>query len=254
MKLRALISDDESSARSRLRKLLVAHPEVEIMGEARDGLQTVEMVEELHPDLLFLDVQMPGLSGFEVLQNLAGKSPLPLVIFTTAYDQYALDAFEANAVSYLLKPVNRGRLAQAVERAMKIHKSGEKSAEEERRIQRAVSAALPSLNKIIARRRDRFVLLGLDEIFFFRIEDGLVKVRTDAETYWTDYRLNDLEERLPDPPYFRAHRSYIVNMSKVKEIAPLAGGGYLLIMNDREASEIRVSERQSKRLHQMLQT
>ncbi len=253
MKLRALISDDESSARSRLRKLLVAHPEVEIIGEARDGLQTVEMVEELRPDLLFLDVQMPGLSGFEALQNLS-RASLPLVIFTTAYDQYALDAFEANAVSYLLKPVNRERLAKAVERAMKIYKSVEKSAEEEQRIQRAVSAAAPSINKIIARRRDRFVLLGLEEVFFFRIEDGLVKVRTDAETYWTDYRLNDLEERLPDPPFFRAHRSYIVNMSKVKEIAPLAGGGYLLIMNDRDGSEIRVSERQSKRLHRMLQT
>ncbi|MEW6211491.1 MAG: LytTR family DNA-binding domain-containing protein, partial [Acidobacteriota bacterium] len=228
MKLRALISDDEASARSRLRKLIAAHPEIEIIGEARDGLQTVSMVEELRPDLLFLDVQMPGLDGFEALHSLAGRARLPLVVFTTAYDEYALNAFEANAVSYLLKPVNRERLAQAVERAMKIHKSSEKSAEEELRIERAAKAALPSINRIIARRRDRFVLIGLDEVFFFRIEDGLVKVKTDGETYWTDYRLNDLEERLPDPPYFRAHRSVIVNLSKVKEIAPLAGSGYLL--------------------------
>ncbi len=253
MKLRALISDDESSARSRLRKLLGAHPEIEIIGEARDGLQTVEMVEESRPDLLFLDVQMPGLDGFESLQHLV-RATLPLVIFTTAYDQYALDAFEANAVSYLLKPINRERLAQAVERAMKIHRSSEKSADEELRIKRALSAAVPSINKIIARRRDRFVLLSLDEVFFFHVEDGLVRVKTEAETYWTDYRLNDLEERLPDPPYFRAHRSYIVNMSKVREIAPLAGSGYLLILNDSDGSEIRVSERQSKRLHRMLQT
>jgi DNA-binding LytR/AlgR family response regulator len=247
------MSDDEASARSRLRKLLVAHPEIEIIGEARDGLQTVSMVEDARPDLLFLDVQMPGLSGFEVLQHLAGRAHIPLVIFTTAYDQYALDAFEANAVSYLLKPVNRERLAQAVERAMKIHASGEKQAEEELRIERTVTAAAPSIGRIIARRRDRFVLLGLDEVFFFRIEDGLVRVKTKEETYWTDYRLNDLEERLPDPPYFRAHRSIIVNMSKVREIAPLTGSGYLLIMNDREGSEIRVSERQSKKLHRMLQ-
>lgn len=245
--------DDEASARSRLRKLIAAHPEIEIIGEAPDGVEAVAMIGRSRPDLVFLDVQMPGLTGFEALQALPKEATLPLVIFATAYDQYALEAFEANAVSYLLKPINRERLAQAIERAGKLASNESQSAEERQRISRAVNDAAPPLQQIVARRRDRFVLLRLNQICFFEVENGIVRAKTEDDSYWTDYQINDLEARLPDPPFFRAHRSVIVNLGKVKEIAPFLKSTYLLIMNDRESSEIQVSERQSKKLRQSLQ-
>ncbi|HEX8998532.1 MAG TPA: LytTR family DNA-binding domain-containing protein [Blastocatellia bacterium] len=253
MKLRTLIIDDEAPARSRLTKLLAAHPEIEVIGEAADGIAALEQIEQAKPDLIFLDVQMPGLTGFEALRALPPDAVPPLVIFATAFDQYALDAFEANAVSYLLKPINRERLAQAVERACKLKASEPQIAAEHERIRQLTDAAAPPLQQIIARRRDRFVLLRLDQICFFELADGTVKVKTDTDTYWTDYQINDLEARLPDPPFFRAHRSAIVNMRKVKEIAPLMKSSFLIVINDQAASEIQVSERQSKKLRQMLQ-
>ncbi|MGH9842770.1 MAG: LytR/AlgR family response regulator transcription factor [Blastocatellia bacterium] len=253
MKLKTLIVDDEAPARSRLRKLIAAHPEIEIIGEAADGVEAVAGIARAKPDLVFLDVQMPGLTGFEVLQSLPATTPLPLVVFATAYDQYALEAFEANAVSYLLKPVNRERLATAVERACKLAANESSTSEERERIQRAVHTAAPSLRQIVARRRDRFLLLPLDQIIFFEVENGVVRAKTESDRYWTDYQINDLEARLPDPPFFRAHRSVIVNISKVREIAPMMKSTYLLVMNDKESSEIQVSERQSKRLRQSLQ-
>jgi DNA-binding LytR/AlgR family response regulator len=253
MRLRTLIIDDEASARSRLTKLLAAHPEIEITGEAADGIAALEQIEQAKPDLIFLDVQMPGLTGFEALRALPPEATLPLVIFATAFDQYALDAFEANAVSYLLKPINRERLAQAIERACKLKANESQTLAEQQRIRQLTAVAAPPLQQIIARRRDRFVLLRLDQICFFELTDGTVKVKTDTDQYWTDYQINDLEARLPDPPFFRVHRSAIVNMRKVKEIAPVMKSSFLIVMNDQAASEIQVSERQSKKLRQMLQ-
>jgi len=175
------------------------------------------------------------------------------VIFATAYDEYALAAFETNAVGYLLKPINRERLRQAVERAYKLFLSEAQADDERQRIRQMVKTAAPPLQQIIARKRDRFVLLPLEDIFFFRVEDGLVKVKTERALYRTDYQITDLEARLPDPPFFRAHRSVIVNLRKVKEVAPFFKSIYLLIMNDPEASEIQVSERQSKKLRELLE-
>ncbi|HMY74740.1 MAG TPA: response regulator, partial [Blastocatellia bacterium] len=147
MKLRTLLIDDEASARSRLAKLLAAHTEIVIVAEAADGIAALEQIEEAKPDLIFLDVQMPGLTGFELLRALPPEAPLPLVIFATAYDQYALDAFEANAVSYLLKPINRERLAQAVERACKLKANDAQTAAERDRL-RQLTAAAPPLQQI----------------------------------------------------------------------------------------------------------
>lgn len=246
--------DDEAPARSRLRKLVAAHPEIEIVAEAADGIAAVEQIEQLKPDLVFLDVQMPGLTGLEVVRALPKDAALPLIIFATAYDQYALDAFESNAVSYLLKPINRERLAQAIERASKLKSSEAQTAEEHERLHKLTNTAAPPLEQIVARRRDRFVLLRLDQICCFEISGGTVKVKTESDCYWTDYQLNELEERLPDPPFFRAHRSAIVNLQKVKEFALSQRSSYLIVMNDQAATEIHVSERQSKKLRQLLQS
>lgn len=252
MKLRTLLIDDEASARSRLRKLLAAHAEVEIIAEAADGVEAVEQIEQTKPDLIFLDVQMPGLNGFEVLRALPKTVELPLVIFATAFDQYALDAFEANAVSYLLKPINRERLAQAIERASKLKTGNQQSADEQTRLRQLADSVANAPEPIIARRLGRVVLLRLEQVRCFEIVSGIVKVKTDGESYSTDYQLNELEARLPSPPFFRAHRSALVNLNHVKEIAPEARSSFLLILNDQPATEIHVSERQSKKLRQLL--
>jgi two-component system, LytTR family, response regulator len=230
------------------------HPEIEVIGEAESGVEAVAKVEDLKPDLIFLDVQMPGLSGFEVLEALSETAELPLVIFATAFDQYALTAFDANAVSYLLKPINRERLSQAVERAARLKSSEDTKVEERHRIRELTRQVARPLQQIVARRRDRFVLLRLDQVCFFEVEDGIVKVKTESDSYRTDYQINDLEARLPEQHFFRAHRSVIVNLRKVKEIAPFIKSTYLIVMKDEAASEIQVSERQSKRLRQILQT
>jgi DNA-binding LytR/AlgR family response regulator len=223
-----------------------------VAGEASDGLEAVAEIERLRPDLVFLDVQMPGLSGLEVLQALPKKTGLPMVIFATAYDEYALAAFDANAVGYLLKPINRDRLRQAIERASTLMLNEQSAADERRRLRRVAIESAPAPRQIIARKRDRLILLKLDDIYFFRLEDGMLRAKTESEVYWTDYQIGELEKRLPAPPFFRARREVIVNLERVKEIAPFFKSTYLLIMNDRQATEIQTSERQSKKLHEWL--
>jgi DNA-binding LytR/AlgR family response regulator len=252
MAVRTLLVDDEASARSRLRKLLAAFPEISIIGEAKDGIEAVSLIQEMSPNLVLLDVQMPGLNGFEVLSSLPGGTPWPLVIFATAFNQYALDAFEANAVGYLLKPVNRDKLRNAIERAQQLLANRSRTAEEEERLRQLTKSASSEMRHIVAHSRGRYILISLDEVYFFRVEDGLTKVKTDSGQYRLDYSMSDLEMRLPNPPFFRAHRSTIVNLHKVKEIAPMFKGAYVLIMKDREASEVQVSERHSKYVRELL--
>lgn len=215
-------------------------------------MDAVAEIGRLRPDLILLDVQMPGLDGFEVLRSLPAADPLPLVIFVTAYDQYALAAFDANAVGYLLKPVDRERFKLVIDRALLLSQRAIDANAERLRVRELAQRQVPQLQQVVARRKDRFVLLQLNQILFFRVEDGLLRARTETENFWTDYQINDLETRLPNPPFFRAHRSAIVNLQKVKEISPYMKSSYLLILNDREATEIQVSERQSKKLREQL--
>jgi two-component system LytT family response regulator len=251
MPIRALIVDDEASARSRLAKLLAPYPRVTIVGEALNGMDAVAAVTDLKPDLVFLDVQMPGLNGFEVLRALPAGAMWPLVIFATAFDHYAMAAFDANAVAYLLKPINRDRLATALERVERLLGQPGGATAEREKIQ-TLATFTSDFRQIVCRQRDRYVLIPLDEICFVRVEDEMTKVKTATAVYRTDYVLNDLEARLPSPPFFRAHRSVIVNAKMIKEIAPLIKGTFLLVMKDRELSEIQVSERQSRVVRELL--
>jgi two-component system, LytTR family, response regulator len=251
--LTTLIIDDEAPARSRLRRLLTAHSDLEIAGEAADGLQALQKIQQLRPCLIFLDVQMPGLNGFQVLESLPADFQPPLVVFTTAFDRYALAAFDVNAVGYLLKPINRDRLASALNRARKLMLSESLASEERDRARRMAASMTPALQHLIGRRRDRFILLRLDQVSLIFVEDGLVKVKTETETFWTDYKMNDLEARLPSPPFFTARRSTIVNMQYVKEIAALPRSTFQLILRDSASStKVLVSERQSKLLRELL--
>ena len=236
-----------------MRKLLSVYPEVEIVGEAQDGLEALNRITETRPDLLLLDVQMPGQNGFEVLNSIPANRT-PLVIFATAHDEYALAAFKANAVGYLLKPIKQERLNLAIERASRLLSNGTGPSEEREKLREIVKQMAPPLRQIAARRGDRFVLLSLERIFYLRIESGLLRARTVNESYWTDYHINDLESRLPSPPFFRAHRNAIVNLDHVREIVPFLKSTYLLLLNDSEGTEIRVSERRSKKLRELLRT
>ena len=245
MTISTLIIDDEPAARSRLRKALAAFPNVELAGEAKDGVEALDMILDLKPDLILLDVQMPGLDGFEVLRALPNDTKWPLVIFATAFDQYALKAFDANAIGYLLKPVSREKLAQAIERGARLLASPKDAAAESKRLRSLAEVEPGQLSGIIARHRDRRVLLALEDICFFRMEDELVRAKTVKQLYWTDYTLSGLENRLPDPLFLRVHRNAIVNLRQISEVAP-SRGGFLLTMKDYDQTEIQVSERQAK--------
>ena len=248
--MRAILIDDEESARARLRRMLAAHPEVEIAGEARDGVEAVENIEELRPDLVFLDIELPGLTGFEVLRSLPAGCPMPLVIFVTGYDQHALAAFEADALAYLLKPVEAERLAQAIERARKL--AGPGGDRERERIAEVARRAPSPLRQIVCRKHDRVVLLPPDQVFWFQVEDGIVKAHTAAGTFWVNYQLGELESGLPSDLFFRARREVLVNITKIREIRPYFKSGFLLIMPDAAGTEIVVSERQARGFRQRI--
>jgi DNA-binding LytR/AlgR family response regulator len=240
--MKCLIIDDEAAARSRLARLLSAHPNLEIVGEASDGLQALESIERLRPDLIFLDIQMPGLNGFEVLRSMPQGARQPLVVFVTGFDQHALEAFEANALAYLLKPVESERLAAVLDRAAKIC--------EFERVAQVVRTNIQPLKQIVGRKRDRLVLLAPDEVLYFVAEGGLIKAKTAAESYLVNYQLAELETGLAQSNFFRARRSVLVNLSGVKEIRPYFKSSFLLVMNDAAATEVHVSERQAKLLRQ----
>jgi len=250
--MRSLIIDDEEPARARLARMLAEHPEIEVAGEARDGIEAVRQIEALRPDLLFLDIELPGLSGFEVLQALPPAVTMPLVIFVTGYDQHALAAFEANALAYLLKPVEPERLAQAVERACKLATSAGEQEREGRHILQVARAAPKPLHQIVCRKRDRLVLMRPEQILWFQVEDGIVKAHTPGETFWVNYQLGELEASLPGETFFRARREVLVNLTRIREIRPYFKSGFLLIMADAGSTEIVVSERQARSLRQRI--
>jgi two-component system LytT family response regulator len=244
--MKSLIVDDEESGRERLRRMLAAHPDVTIAGEARDGVHAVQQIEKLRPDLLFLDIEMPGLGGFEVLQALPASVPMPLVIFVTGYDQHALAAFDANALAYLLKPVEPERLAQAVDRARKLHGTPGEPARAAERLLKVARETPRTLRQIVCRKRDRLLLVPPEQILWFQVEDGLLKAHTVAETFWVNYQLSELEAGLPTGLFFRARREVLVNLTAIKEIKPYFKSGFLLTMADTAGTEIAISERQSK--------
>ena len=251
MPISALIADDEASARSRLRRLLAPFS-FELLDDARDGIEALEAIREHRPQVLFLDVQMPGLGGFDVVEALPPET-LPLIVFVTAYDDHALAAFDANAVAYLLKPVAEEKLAAVVSRVEQLVRSPADAQREAARAS-AVAAAKPQpLHHVLAVQREGYALVPLGEVCYFQVEDGVTHVKTATASFRTNYSIGDLEGRLPSPPFFRAHRSTLVNLDKVATISPLFKGALMLTIRDSRASEIQVSERQAKHVRELLQ-
>jgi DNA-binding LytR/AlgR family response regulator len=252
MPISALIVDDEAAARSRLRKLLAPYSFELIEGDAHDGLAALEAIQKHRPQVVFLDVQMPGVGGFDLVQALT-PDVLPLIVFVTAYDEHALAAFEANAVAYLLKPVNEERLETVVSRLKQLVRSPAEAAADVTRASAIAIAGPQPLHHVLAVQRDGYVLIPLHEVCFFQVDNGVTGVRTATTTYRTNYAIGDLEARLPSPPFFRAHRAIIANLDKVATVSPMFKGALMLTMKDSTASEIQVSERQAKRVRELLQ-
>ena len=215
--IRALLVDDEQPARDRLRQMLSALEDLEVVGEAGDGEQAIESILHLKPDLVFLDIQMPGCTGMEVAASL--PSPRPRIIFCTAFDQYAVDAFELHATDSLLKPISRARLEKAVARVRGLAAAGqEESAGPEGR------AADSYPTRFLAKGSARYRVIPGKDVLYFASEGGLTKVQTAEHHYWMQPTLADLEGRLDPARFFRVSRSAIVNLDAVGEVVPLPGG------------------------------
>jgi two-component system LytT family response regulator len=215
--MRVLIVDDEQPARDRLRQLLSGFADLEIVGEAEDGEQAVERIGALRPDLVLLDIQMPGCSGIEVASSL--RSPRPKIIFCTAFDQYAVDAFELCAVDYLLKPVNRTRLTHAIER---VRAAG--AADGDAKVDAAVRRPRLTPARFLGKRGSRFVVIPQKDVVSFGSESGLTTLHTAGQHYLMEPTLNDFERRLDPAVFCRVSRTAIVNLNYVAEVDALAGG------------------------------
>ena len=246
MGIRALLADDEAAARSRLRRLLAGHPEIEIIGEAENGLQALENIERLRPNLLFLDVEMPGLNGFEVLKALPKDVPHPLTIFITGFHEYALEAFRARAVAYLLKPIEEEHLREMIERAILLIRPGAPRDAEDRKVEHLLSSAPSQMEQIVARKANRVFLVDPADALVFYMDNGIVRMRVENDTYWVNYQLGELEEALEPRGFFRAHRSSLVNLKRVKELRLDPRSSIVLVMDDMKHLEIEVSERQAR--------
>ena len=219
--MRALIIEDERLARSELRRLLSHHPEVEIVGEAQNATEARRAIDDLEPDILFLDVQMPGESGFELLASLEA---VPLVVFTTAYDEYALRAFEVSALDYLVKPIDPKRLASTVERLLVTWRAGSSnSLPEESGANRARELLSPQ-DRVFVTEGERSWLVELRTIRLFESEGNYTRVFFGDEKPLINRSLNQLEARLDERVFFRANRSQIVNLKAVRGIHPWFGG------------------------------
>lgn len=249
--MRVLLVDDEASARRRLARMLSTYDEVEIAGEAQDGLEALNLLEALKPDLMFLDIQMPELDGFGVVRGMSSSAPTPLIIFATSFDQHALAAFEANAIAYLLKPIEPARLETAMDRVRRLLDSEIERAEDRERVH-AIAGFNKQLQRVVCRKGHSVVLLNPEDIFWFYIDGGIVKARTASETYWVNYQLAQLEGGLDGYSFFRARREILINLSRVKLIKPYDRSTFMLTMADADETELLVSERQAKELRQRL--
>jgi two-component system LytT family response regulator/two-component system response regulator LytT len=255
-RLRTIVVDDEQPARDELCFLLGRLDAVEVVAQASNGVDALRVIEDEKPDLVMLDVQMPGLTGFEVARQLLANGFESHLVFVTAYDHHAIEAFDVNAVDYLLKPVEPGRLAMAVDRARRRMRSerraGTSSAEMDRLLQ-LLGRQQERREQLAVKVGDRFLLIQADEIVHASVEDDVITVATNSLSGSSNYRtLDELQARLDPLVFWRVHRSHLVNINKIKEIVPWLSRNYILKMKDARGSEIPVSRSQTKRLRDYL--
>jgi DNA-binding LytR/AlgR family response regulator len=242
--------DDEESARSRLARQLEACPAIVVEGTAENGLVALNQIVALRPDVVFLDIQMPGMTGFEVLRSLPREISPPHVVFVTGYDQHALAAFEADAIAYLLKPVQREKLLHVVERLERLGGGDDRTDRE--RLERVTSELASPLRQVVVRQGNRFLLLRPADIVFFQIEQGIARAFTVNESFSINFQISELEASLPGEQFFRVSRSTLINLDRIKEVRPFFKSTFLVIMNDAAHTEIHVGERRAKALRERI--
>lgn len=261
MSYRCIVVDDEKPARNRIKRLLSRHADFECVGEAADADAAVALIDDLAPDVCFLDVRMPEGDGFSVIER---TKKAPHVIFTTAYDEYAVRAFEVHSLDYLLKPFSPDRFGEALERARGAlerpaiaPETMHELIEDLRRLFATGSASAVGAAgggppaRISARRGSRILLLEMDDILWFEAEDTLVFARTAGERALVEHTLADLEQQLA-PGFFRAHRSCLVNLNRIAEIRPGEAGTYRIVFGDEQRSSVPLSRRQARRLRELI--
>ena len=251
-RVRALIADDEPRARQFLEKLLTEQAELEIVGAARGGIEALSLCHKLRPDVAFLDIHMPDLSGLEVARQLVRAGP-PVVVFVTAYDKYAVEAFEVAALDYLLKPIRRERLAEAVRRVVGEARSAG-PVERARTLARALATPemqgrLPPLTRLPVRHRREVKLLDLDQVPLILSRDRLVLARADTREYLVDYTLQELEQRLPEGRFVRVHRAALVNVSAIESYG---GEDGVLVLKLKDGTRVEASERRAAEVRRRL--
>ncbi len=230
--IRVLIVDDEAPTRVRLRQLLAAHPDIEVAGEAENGAEAMQMAGQLHPDAILLDIQMPGCSGIDVAACL--PQPRPHIVFCTAYDQYAVEAFELHAVDYLLKPIGRARLAQALEHLRALPPGGER----EESLDRAIRSQHSAPVRFLVRSAAHYLVIHESRVLYFGSEGSLTRLVADKGEYWMDPTLNDLEQRLDPARFFRISRAALINLNAVTEVIPLTGGSAEILLKNGQRLEV----------------
>lgn len=247
--LSTIIVDDEQLACDELSYLLRDFPDLELTATGSNGLQAIELIQKLEPDLVFLDVHMPGLDGVEVVRQLREKGVgLPHFIFVTAYDQYAVEAFRLEAMDYLLKPLDKARLSETIERARRAILDKQKP---------AASVAAPRSpaprTKLLVRNANRNFIVDAQDVIYATIDNGLITLVATHVEGQSNYRtIEDLQANLDPSIFWRVHRSYLVNINRIKEVVPWFKSSYQLRMDDRKHTEIPVSRVQTKRLRELL--
>ncbi len=254
--IRAIVVDDEPLAREELAFLLKAHPDVRVVAEGCNGVEAFQLIKEHQPDVVFVDVAMPGQNGLELVRRLLdkkSKAKVPHMIFATAYDQYAVQAFELNAIDYLLKPIDKSRLAQSLERVRRLMDAPQHSNEKLEELMRMLAKGPQHQAKLLLRSNGRLLLIDSNELIFATIEDGLITMSTKDMEGESNYRtIEELQANLDPAVFWRTHRSFLVNINHIKEVVPWFKSSYQLRMNDRKNTEIPVSRAQTKRLRELL--
>ena len=246
----ALLVDDEQLAREELSYLLKEFPDIEVLASARNGLEAIKLIEQLEPDVVFLDVHMPGLDGLGVIQKLREKNiPLPHFILATAYDQYALEAFRLEALDYLLKPIEKERLALTIERARKAVSEKGKAALPEP----VAPKVTGQRTKLLVKNNSRNFIVDAQDMIYATIDDGLITVVAGNVEGESNYRtIEELQSNLDPNTFWRVHRSFLVNIHRIREVIPWFKSSFQLRMDDKKQTEIPVSRVQTKRLRALL--
>ncbi|MCE7039697.1 LytTR family DNA-binding domain-containing protein [Dyadobacter sp. CY312] len=242
--MRTLIVDDERLARNELKRLLEPYTKIEIVGEAANAEEALVMIDELQPELLFLDIQMPGKNGFELLSSIEGKTPE--VIFTTAYDEYAIKAFEFNALDYLLKPIDNERLKETIHRIEENQAQPEHSSETSERAEKI----LGENDQVFVKDGEKCWFVKLGKIRLFESMGNYVRLHFDDQKPLVLKSLNNLEERLDPNTYFRANRKHIINLQWIEKIEPWFSGGLLVTLQG--GDKIEISRRQAIRFKELM--